>query len=111
MDWLKNDIPHAVVELLHNSICSVEQLESLLLLKRNAHTQFTAEQVATNLRTSVMGADNTLQLLNLHGFVQSAGDGCYRYAGSPELDQLVEELEGLYKVRRFSVIQTIYNKP
>lgn len=112
MEKLDLDISQSVVDLLHHSICSVEQLESLLLMRANSQQAgFSAEQLAAKLRTSVMSANQTLASLSSHGLVERCEDGSYRYAGAPEVDRVVEELSGLYKVRRFSVIQAIYNRP
>jgi DNA-binding transcriptional ArsR family regulator len=111
LEKLDLQIPQPVLELLHHSICSVEQLESLLLMRRNSHCGYSAEQLASKLRTSVMSAGQTLTTLSGHGLLEDCGDGTYRYASAPDVDQIVEQLAGIYKVRRFSVIQAIYNTP
>lgn len=111
LDTSYGGIPESVVNLLHSAIGSVEQLESLLLLRNHRTSTFNEVQLAEKLYSSESAAKATLAALVQSGFLKSEENGYYRYAAPPELDQLVEELERLYKSRRVTIISTIYNRP
>jgi hypothetical protein len=97
--------------LLHTSVNSVDQLESLLLLRTYRESSFTAAQLGEKLYTSQPAAELTLAALMASGFVRDNLDGSFSYAAAPEVDELIDQLEKLYKTRRVTIISTIYNRP
>ncbi len=111
MDDLRSGIPDSVKQLLHRSIFSVEQLESLLLL-RNSSMNFSGALLAAKLYTSTTGAERTLEYLATQELLKVNEEGLYSYEPvSAELNEVVGQLEKLYKSRRVSIISTIYNRP
>lgn len=98
--------------LIADSISSVEQLEALLLLRRHREESFSEDELAKRLRSSEESIQLTLGALSSSGLAECDDDRRYRYAcGSEERESVVGELEQLYKSRRTTIIQTIYNKP
>jgi len=110
------DLPEGVQRLIAEHIDSVEQLEILLLLHKDAARAWSAEAVARELRVSHISAGDRLKELMRAGIlvrVEGAGSGPeYRYAPeSPKLEESVSGLEKAYSERRVTVINLIFSKP
>jgi len=104
-------IPDRVVRLIGEHIHSVEQLEVLLLLRREPEREWTASDVAVELATLPQSAADRLEDLARRGLLLKAGES-YRYDRSDHgRDAVVGELEDVYGRRRVSVIGLIFSKP
>jgi hypothetical protein len=107
-------IPPEVQALLLKHIQAVEQLEILLLLYRNHSRQWSAVEVARELRIATPSAEQRLADLQSRGFL-SAKDGAPRlYSYQPatsDLDRAVSGLERAYDERRVTVLNLIFSKP
>lgn len=104
-------IPDRVVRLVGEHIHSVEQLEVLLLLRREPEREWTASDVAVELATLPQSAADRLADLAHRGFLVKAGES-YHYDGSDRgRDAAVAELEDVYARRRVSLIGLIFAKP
>jgi hypothetical protein len=109
------DIPPHVARFINDHVDSVELVEVLLLLRRDAARAWTAEQVSEQLYTSPGSAANRLEALNRSGLAARAGEGAsatYLYApADAERDRAATDLEQVYATRRTTVINMIFSKP
>lgn len=110
-DALSDDIRR----LIADHINSVEQLEVLLLLRGKANREWSAAEVAEEIRTSETSARSRLEDLAARGFLAQRRDGArdvYQYAPlSNTLRDQVDRLDHAYAERRFTVIDLIFSKP
>lgn len=108
------DLPDPLKQFIGRHINSVEQLEILLLLKRSAPREWSAEEVSRELSTSRYAAEGRLMDLASRHLAAIREDGPllhFRYvAGNPD-DALVAQLMEVYAQRRTSIITMIYSKP
>ncbi len=107
------EIPPAVRDLIQLHIDSVEQLEVLLLLHDHRDRDWSAGDVAAELRTNQQSTATRLADLTARGLV-AEGSARDRYRFAPRTDDLAAAVDGLareYAVRRVSVITSIFAKP
>lgn len=103
-----------VAALLSQHISSVEELEILLLLRRQPDRSWDATAVAEELRTSPSSAANRLGELCSGGLIQESesSDHGFRYGpASPAVRAAVDQLAELYAEAPFRVIDMIFAKP
>jgi hypothetical protein len=100
-------LPRDVRRFLDEHIDSVEQLDSLLLLRQERGRTLSAEDVSRRLRGSPASVQARLETLASHGLVEQTGDG-YAYTRAGADDALVAELAGCYRTRRPAVIEAIF---
>jgi hypothetical protein len=109
-------IPDEIHRFLHANIDSVEQLEVLLLLRRERDSgerdgDWTAESVARVLYSQPSSIAGRLASLQAKGLVANSGAG-YRYAPkSDAVRDTVSRLAETYRERRVAVITVIASKP
>lgn len=115
-----NGLPEAVQRLIGEHIDSVEQLEVLLLLRRQKDRPWCADTVARELRIAAASASERLVDLAHRGMLAPSepdesspeGQECFRYSpANPRLDEAVSALAAAYSERRVSVINLIFSKP
>lgn len=102
------DLPDDVRALLHEHIESYEQLETLLLLRRERYEQWTSEGLAARLRVRAELVDSALIRLKAGGLVETTGVAPTRFAyrpASPALDAAVGRLQSEYAERPILIIQ------
>jgi hypothetical protein len=102
------DLPPDVRALLQEHIDSYEQLEALLLLRRERFEQWTSEGLAARLRIRSEMAETALSHLQSVGLVGITGAGPARFAYRPAnaaLDAAVDRLQHEYAERPILVIQ------
>jgi hypothetical protein len=102
------ELPEDVRALLHEHIESYEQLEVLLLLRRERYEQWTGEALAARLRVRAELIDTALAGLEASGLIELAGAAPARFAYRPAssgLDAAVGRLEREYAERPILVIQ------
>jgi predicted ArsR family transcriptional regulator len=107
-------IPDHVRRFVAANIDSVGTLEVLLLLRDRHDRDWTADQVARELRSARDAAADRLDYLEAHGLLTSSDDGnpAFRYGPSrPVLSRAVDDLASCYATRRVRVISLIYSKP
>lgn len=95
---------------IHAHIHSVEQLEVLLLLRRERLRGFTGEEIARELRIHPASANDRLADLCERHLAVIEGARTF-YGATGELDQLVGALATAYGDARVAVIQTIFTRP
>jgi hypothetical protein len=103
------DLPEDVRALLHEHIESYEQLEILLLLRRERYEDWTPQGLATRLHLRAELIESALAGLKASGLVQATGaDPMPRFAYRPAssgLDAAVGRLDREYSERPISIIQ------
>jgi hypothetical protein len=107
-------LPEAVLLFIRAHINSVEQLETLLLLRSTRDREWTALQLSQELRTAADSASERLVDLESRGLLSKPRPSppTYRYAPrTPALERTVNALAGAYAERRYTVINLIFSKP
>ena len=91
---MPNALSPALEQLIRERLPSKEQVEIVLLLRANRDRSWTAPDVSRELGTPQESTAMRLFLLASNGVVLFEGSGvpAYRYAGSGEMDVLLEEL-------------------
>jgi DNA-binding IclR family transcriptional regulator len=105
----KEGVSDNVISFLASTIYSIGQLETLLLLYRTPDRQWTAVDVAKELRSNRDTALQHLQSLANHSLLELANDQLYRY--NPRTDELGHAVEGAalaYATHRTRIIDIIY---
>lgn len=103
-----SDLPDDVRALLHEHIESYEQLETLLLLRRERYEQWTGEALAARLRVHPELIESALVHLKASGLVDATGAAPTRFAyrtASSVLDATVGRLQSEYSERPILIIQ------
>jgi hypothetical protein len=103
-----SDLPDDVRALLQEHIESYEQLETLLLLRRERYEEWTADRLAARLRVRAELVEPALAGLAASGLVDAAGLAPTRFAYRPAssgLDAAVGRLEREYTERPILIIQ------
>lgn len=96
-------------------VSSVEQLEILLLLRREPERAWSASEVSAELRGNAESAQLRLVSLLEHALVENVPNGGggmahFRYRpATPRLAALVDAVAQAYAERRYSVINTLYS--
>jgi hypothetical protein len=110
-----DDIRASVLDFLEEHICSIEQLEVLLLVRATAPRLWTAEALSREIGSTVTSISQRLSDLAASGLLsveESEGVSSYHYAPATEtLVRLIDTLAKTYKERRLTVINHIYGRP
>jgi hypothetical protein len=103
------NLPQPLLKFIRQSLQSIDQLETLLLLYKNHKRTWSPEDVKNELRTSIEGAKKSLEHLAKMGLIAPQPDATYCYLPrTPEVENTVAELSQAYSERRVSVINAIY---
>lgn len=108
------DLPPDVLDLIARHLDTMEQVEALLLLRRNPDREWQAGEVALEVHTSPEKALAALEILHKHSMVsRSAGEPrSYRYSpATPALHTAVENLEVAYNTRPVTLVKALYEYP
>jgi hypothetical protein len=105
-----SEIPKPVRQLIARHIDSVQQVEVLVLLRRDPEQAWTAETISRELRIAGASCAEWLDRFATAGLVKSDHLG-YRDAPNGRHAAAVAELIDLYGRRRTSLIEAIYSRP
>ena len=108
---MSDSLSDEVRAFIHTHIHSVEQLEVLLLLRRDRTRGFSGTEVASELRIHPASAEARLQDFEAREFCARTGDRFFYAPKTAELERLVGLLATAYGDARVTVIQTIFSKP
>jgi hypothetical protein len=104
-------LPEDVQRFIVEHVNSVEQLETLLLLRSDPQKLWTVDEVSHALYTQPAAAQMRLADLQARGLLAAQADGRWKYGATGDADELVGRLADLYRDRRVTVITLIYSKP
>ncbi len=108
---MSGPISDEVRAFIQSHIHSVEQLEVLLLLRRERSRLFTGEEAARELRVHPESTTRWLDDLCARRLVVREGDR-FRFApDGPALERSLNGLAAAYADARVAVIQVIFSKP
>ena len=109
---MPEQLPDDVHRLIVEHINSVEQLETLLLLRSEPQRVWTVDEVSHALYTQPAAAQMRLDDLQSRGLLLRGDNSGWQYnqANAP-VDRLIGLLADLYRDRRVTVITLIYSKP
>jgi hypothetical protein len=96
---------------IHAHIHSVEQLEILLLLRKERSRGFTGDEVARELRIHPGSASDRLEDLRARGLARLDGERTIYAPSTGDFERLVNAIASAYSDARVAVIQTIFSKP
>jgi hypothetical protein len=103
---ISDDVKALVLEHIE----SIEQLEVLLLLFRQPHHDYDADEVCRELRISTQVAIERLRDLHARGLIERNDRG-YRFGADPERNRRVFGLSQTYLERRVQVLNLIFSRP
>jgi predicted transcriptional regulator len=107
-------VPEHVRQFLLAHIRSIEQLEVLLLLRAAPEREWRAEEVNSELGSSVASISGRLALLASEGLLAARGEGgrrSYRYEPTAASRATIDDLAAAYRERRLAVIEIVYERP
>ena len=92
---------------------SVASLEILLFLRKQREREWTADQIAAELRNSPAATEARLRLFVKKGLLKNGtAKNVYQYSpNSPELELTIEEFTRLYPTYQARIIDHIYSAP
>jgi hypothetical protein len=109
---MPDQLPEEVNRFIVDHINSVEQLETLLLLRSDPQKAWSADEVAHSLYTQPAAARMRLEDLQARGILRKSEGDRWQYSpANAETDQLIAALADLYRDRRVTVIGLIYSRP
>jgi hypothetical protein len=94
-----------------SSIASIWALELLLVLKGPPARSWTGDELIKQLRGSQSAIAEALFQLQSSGLIAEDGGAYYYRPSSPEQNDLVCELERLYRAKPVALISAIANAP
>jgi hypothetical protein len=105
-------ISEPVLRFVRSTIKSVWALELLLLMYRRPDTAWTVEALTAELRGSAAFVIELLLIFEQAGLIQRDGNGSITYRPqSPDLHELVGQLERSYAERPLTLIKEILSQP
>lgn len=108
------DIPSALVEFVHSSVDSVEQVLVLLALQSQPERRFTIAELTKELRSVESSIERRLRDLYAKNVLQPPAKGdsthCYRPT-SEKVAAVIDVLAKAYRERPSRVIELIYSRP
>lgn len=108
---MERRIPAHVRAFIEGHIDSVEQLEVLLLVRARSDKEWSASEVADELRIDPGSAEQRLEDLAAVGLLAGSSP-TFRYApANAELAARVDELAGMYQTHRVAIIAVIFSRP
>ena len=101
-----------ISQFIHERIQSVEQLDVLFLLARDPSRLWTAEQVASELRSTPTSIRRWLDNLRTQKLLIQNEPFSFVFAPEdPALVTLIDLLRDIYPQQRVRIIEMIFNKP
>jgi len=111
---MATEFPVEIEQFIAQHIESLAQLETLLLMRREAERAWTGSELSRQLYVTPEVCTGIISDLERRGFVvrDAASTDAFRYrSAGADVDRLVDQLAGLYHQRRVAVITLIYSKP
>jgi hypothetical protein len=109
-----NDIPEAVAAFIQRYIDSVEQLELLLFVQRNAEQGWTARDLGRRLSTNADAVAVRAAEFASKGILESerSAEGLtFRYHPRPEIETAIQQLAQAYATYPIRIVNLIFSKP
>lgn len=105
------DFPDDLCDFMQLCTPSIEAVELLLMLARNAERSWTAGELAQSLRPNIVSESLVRDYLG--GFtgcriVEKRADGRYTYSPPPDTAAVIAALEKAYNERPVSLVRLIY---
>ena len=111
---IPGDLPPDVARFIIDHIGSVEELEILLLLHQKPERSWTAEELNSELRSSLGSVSDRLRHLADHELLVSDAGVPPRYRFQPAEERaarIVGAVAKAYRERRVTIITVIHSKP
>jgi hypothetical protein len=109
-----NELSDELRDFIKQYVTSLERLEILLLLHKEANRAWSAEEVFKVTQTNLSSASERLKSLAVSGFLVAEGEGgsLFRFQpASMELAQRVSELRDAYAFSKYKVVEAIFSTP
>jgi len=108
---MSEGITEEVRSFLLQHVDSVEKLEVLLLVRSQPDRDWTADQIAAELRTDPRSARLRLDDLRGSGLVAAGEAGARYLPRTPALARAVEATASAYRTHRVAVVTLIFSRP
>jgi hypothetical protein len=108
------EVPQRILDFLHRYIDSVELLSVLLYLHSNPEMARTTTEITIELRSAETSISKRLDDLYSRGVLNLNDDDKRNHQfspSSPELKTVIGELDELYRLKPYKVIDAIYSRP
>src|SRR6218665_1273339 len=104
------DLPPSIRDFIARYVQSVEQLEIMLLLQRDANTTWTVASTYDVILSTPASVERWLNELAAQGLLtrEATTPVTYRYAAPPEIADEVRALVQFYKTTPVRVIEAVY---
>ena len=101
-----------LVDLLSGTIASVWGVEMLLLMRGEATRYWTPEELVSELRSSDLVVEQSMERLERAGLIVRDGAGAARFSpATTELTDLIDELDNEYRSKPGSIRRAIVSGP
>lgn len=101
-----------LVDLLSGTIASVWGVEMLLLMRGEPTRYWTAEELVTELRSSDLVVDQSMERLERAGLIVRDEAGAARFSpATTELTDLIDELDNEYRSKPGAIRRAIVSAP
>jgi hypothetical protein len=111
---MATDFPVEIEQFIAQHIESLAQLETLLLVRREADRAWTCDDLSRQMYVTPDVCTGLVVDLERRGFIlrDAADVNTFRYRSTgAAVDQVIDQLADLYHQRRVAVITQIYSKP
>jgi hypothetical protein len=108
---MPDELPVEVRDLIVRHLASMEHVDALLVLHRDAERRWTVAELTAELHATQASVARTLRDLASSGLVGDAGN-TFQYApASPALRHATELLLAAYNARPVTLVRAIYDRP
>lgn len=104
-------VPDSVENFIRKNINSVEQLEVLILLRRQPDREWSPREVAQEMRSTTSAIELRLEDLVNRRLAKRSESGTYSFAAPAKVATVIDETAGQYSARRTTIIQMIFSAP
>jgi hypothetical protein len=111
---MATEFPVEIEQFIAQHIESLAQLETLLLVRREASRAWTCDDLSRQMYVTPDVCTGLVVDLERRGFIlrDAADVNTFRYRSTgAAVDQVIDQLADLYHQRRVAVITQIYSKP
>lgn len=108
----EQELPPSIRSFISRHVRSVEQLEILILLSREANTAWTVQKVYDTILSTPQSVERWLDEMVRNGLLEKMAEPAvsYRCTGETSLISQMRELGNIYRTRPVRVIEAIYRR-
>lgn len=108
---MPDELPAEVRELIARHLASMEHVDALLVLHRDAERRWPLAELTAQLHAAPASVARTLRDLSASGLVAESGDAFQYAPATPALRDATEALLEAYNARPVTLVRAIYDRP